>query len=75
MINKLKDINEITHQVLEKEGFYLKPFKISTSFHSETILSINKSLKKINYFEDGKIKESYPETFYIKINNEIIVEW
>lgn len=69
-------INDITNKTLSDKGYYnISPYKFKTNFKYKDILSINKILKKINYFEDGKNKESYPETFYLKINNEIIVEW
>lgn len=40
----------------------------------KNIVKVNKILKKVVYFEDGE-KIAYPETFYLKINDEIIMEW
>ena len=69
-------INDITNKTLSDKGYCnISPYKFKTNFKYKNILSINKILKKVKYIDNNIYKESYPETFYFKINNEIIVEW
>lgn len=48
---------------------------VETSFKSTNIIGMNKILKRVEYFEDGEKLTEYPETFYLKYDSEIIIEW
>jgi hypothetical protein len=50
--------------------------KIETSFKTDKIISINKILKKVKFIsDDGCSAIEYPEHFFVKINDTMLVEW
>jgi len=49
--------------------------KIEHSLEYEHIMSVNKMLKKVKVFYGGNIKILYPAFFWLKVNDEIIVQW
>ena len=49
--------------------------KIETSFRTSKIMSINKILRKVVFYEDDKIKTEYPDSFYLKYDGISILEW
>lgn len=55
---------------------YKKIDKIETNFKTNKILTVNKILKKVTYPDDKfNILEDYPASFFIKINDDVLVEW
>ena len=80
--NKLKEIEETGLNDFKAEDFELmypnadySKLDFSIDFSSrKVLLSVNKILKKVTYYNDG-VKIIYPEHFYLRYDGKTIIEW
>lgn len=70
-------ISEINRDYLEnKYHLNLNNMKIESSFYDfGSLISVNKVLKRIVIFKSEKEITEYPEHFWLKVNDDMIVEW
>lgn len=74
---KLKEIEETGLNDFKAEDFKLMYPDADYSkldFSIDKVLSINKILKKVVYYDDG-VKTIYPEHFYLRYDDKSIIEW
>ena len=80
--NKLKEIEETGLNDFTADDFKLmypnadySKLDFSIDFSSQKVLlSVNKILKKVTYYNDG-VKVIYPEYFYLRHDGKTIIEW
>lgn len=83
--NSIKDVAKYGVGDLEATWFetrFNRPITFDCSIYSVKqnikIVSINKILKKVVICSDGKFprfKDTYPESFWLKVDGNIVVEW
>ena len=79
---KLKEIEDTGLNDFKAEDFELmytnadySKLDFSIDFSSQKVLlSVNKILKKVTYYNDG-VKIIYPEHFYLRYDGKTIIEW
>ena len=75
--NKLKEIEETGLNDFKTEYFELMYPNADYSkldYSIDKVLSINKILKKVVYYDDG-VRTIYPEHFYLRYDGKTIIEW
>lgn len=74
---ELKDIEETGLNDFKTEDFELMYPNADYSkldYSIDKVLSINKILKKVVYYDDG-VRTIYPEHFYLRYDGKTIIEW
>lgn len=76
--DSLRDISK--HGINDIDAKYVRErwgddIKIETNFKTDSIISVNRILKKVVYEDDKGVKTEYPEQLLIKVNGELLVQW
>ena len=75
--NKLKEVEETGLNDFRTEDFeliYPNIDKSKVDCSIDKVLSVNKILKKVTYYDDS-VKIIYPEHFYLRYDGKTIIGW